>query len=421
MASSDVFRAQVGTKDVIGIESRHWQSLITLFGRLAHLYNYDLAINPTFENIEVFKRLGEDTDVVTKEMYDFMDKGGRHIALRPEGTAGIVRSFAQLRPLTPFKCWYFVSNFRYERPQKGRLREHHQLGIEALGIDDPAIDVEVIKFAYDYLKMVGLNKFVLNINSLGDAEAREKHMKELKSYFSKHYNALGDEFKERVERNPFRMLDTKVDEYREVVNGAPSIFDFLSDESIDSFNFVKSSLEKLNIDFVVNPSLVRGLDYYTNTAFEFISSSLDAAQSTICGGGRYNKLVSQMGGPETSGIGFGLGVERLLLVLESENIDLELRNLDVVILDLVKNDVTNQLSFSIQEKLRSNNISVDVSYGDKSMKSAMKYADRLDAKIAVIIGQNELEKGTVSLKNLNSGEQSEINVDSITQSIAKML
>lgn len=407
MATSDIFRAPVGTKDVFGEESRSWEYVLARFAHIARTYNYDLVVTPTFENYEVFSRLGEDSDVVSKEMYDFYDKGERHIALRPEGTAGIVRAFAQHRPLTPFKAWYVVSNFRYERPQKGRLREHHQVGVEVLGIDDPLIDVEVIQFAHEFLTSCGLTSNTLSINSLGDSAARAEHMQALIAYFEPYKEKLGGVFAERVTKNPFRMLDTKVVQWREVVEGAPSITDFLNDDSQRDFALVQQGLTDRGIDYTVTPSLVRGLDYYTNTAFEFISGALDAAQSTICGGGRYNSLVSQMDGPETPGIGFGLGIERLLLACEAEGVTLPVRTLDVYIVDLVQNEKSHRQVRDVETALRSRGLSVDKCFGKKSIKSAMKSADRSGASHLILLGESELENSTLSIKDMDSGAQSE--------------
>jgi histidyl-tRNA synthetase len=419
MANKEIFQVPVGTKDVLGEEARSWVTLISKFSKIAHLYNYDLAITPTFENYEVFARLGEDTDIVSKEMYDFRDKGERHIALKPEGTAGIVRAVAQSRPVMPFKAWYFTSVFRYERPQKGRLREHHQLGIEAFGIEDPLVDVEVIEFANEFLKSAGLRDYKLLINSLGDSDARSKHLEALKSYFSKFEKSLGDEFSERVARNPFRVLDTKVPEWLEVVEDAPQILDYISDESRADFDFVCSNLSELGIEYEVVPKLVRGLDYYTNTTFEFVSQSLDAAQSTVAGGGRYNKLVAQMGGPETPGIGFGLGIERLLLALESENVKVESRKLDAIVLDFVQNENSRTLCHKIRKLLRNENYSLENAFGAKSMKSSFKMADRSRAKYAIIVGEAELANGVVSLKNMESGEQSEVSMEQLVENMKK--
>lgn len=419
MATSDIYRAPIGTKDVLGLEARQWQSVISKFAKQANLYNYDLAITPVFEHIEVFNRVGEDTDVVSKEMYDFRDKGDRHIALRPEGTAGLVRAVAQHRPIMPFKAWYLVQNFRYERPQKGRLRQHFQLGIEAFGIDDPLVDVEIISFANDFFKSFGLKDYSLAINSMGDADAREKHMVALKEYFAKYTSDLGEEFAAKVEKNPLRILDTKDPNWLDMVGGAPQILDFLSPQGKNDFELVKVSLSNLNIPFKIVPTLVRGFDYYTNTTFEFISHALDAAQSTFCGGGRYNKLVKEMGGQETPGIGFGLGVERLLMVLEAEGVEIQTRQLDVFVIDLINTNDSKKYFQKLNEDLRNANISVDNSFGGKSIKSAMKQADRSGAKFVIICGENEWESGVVSLRNMSSGEQRELATDSIINGIRK--
>lgn len=419
MATSDIYRAPIGTKDVLGLEARQWQSVISKFAKQANLYNYDLAITPVFEHIEVFNRVGEDTDVVSKEMYDFRDKGDRHIALRPEGTAGLVRAVAQHRPIMPFKAWYLVQNFRYERPQKGRLRQHFQLGIEAFGIDDPLVDVEIISFANDFFKSFGLKDYSLAINSMGDADAREKHMVALKEYFAKYTSDLGEDFTTKVEKNPLRILDTKDPKWLDMVGGAPQILDFLSPQGKNDFELVKVSLSNLNIPFKIVPTLVRGFDYYTNTTFEFISHALDAAQSTFCGGGRYNKLVKEMGGQETPGIGFGLGVERLLMVLEAEGVEIQTRQLDVFVIDLINTNDSKKYFQKLNEDLRNANISVDNSFGGKSIKSAMKQADRSGAKFVIICGENEWESGVVSLRNMSSGEQRELATDSIINGIRK--
>ncbi len=419
MAKSDIYRAPVGTKDVFGLEARKWEAVVSKFAKIARLNNFDQIITPMFENYEVFMRMGEDSDVVTKEMYDFEDKGGRHIALRPEGTAGVVRAFSEHRPLTPFKAWYLASVFRYERPQKGRLREHHQLGIEVIGVDDPIVDVEVIKFGYDFLKSCGIGKFNLVINSLGDSDAREAHEKELRSYFEGFKKDFDEEFAKRVDKNPFRVLDTKVPEWREVADNAPSILDFISENSKADFEFVKAALTALDISFIVKPSLVRGLDYYTNTAFEFISTSLDSAQSTLCAGGRYNKLVEELGGPKNPGIGFGLGVERLLLALESEGIEVELGDLDFYLINLANTEQSKKLILQIADQIRNNGRSVDICYGEKSVKSAFKNADRIGAKRTIILGDTELDRGVITLKDMSSGEQSEIDIENIAAVLKK--
>ncbi len=419
MATSDTYRAPIGTKDVFGDESRQWQTVISAFARQAHLYNYDLIVNPTYENYEVFARVGEDTDIVTKEMYDFHDKGERHIALRPEGTAQIARTFAQHRPLAPFKVWYLISGFRYERPQKGRLREFHQLSIETLGVDDPMIDVETIQFADEYIRSLGLSDFTLVINSLGDAQARAAHMDKLREYFARYEKDLGDEFAARVAKNPLRVLDTKVPQWQDMANGAPNIHDYLSSESKDEFDFLKSELDARDIAYEVVPRMVRGLDYYNNTIFEFVSHSIDASQSTICAGGRYNKLVAMMDGPETSGIGFSLGIERTIMACDAEKVSLPVRSLDAFVVDLVGSDESRSQLRALKSQLRGSGISVDSAFGSKSMKSAMKNADRSGAHFTILLGDNEWERCVVAVKDMKSGEQRELKFTDVAQTITK--
>ncbi|MBP9115131.1 MAG: histidine--tRNA ligase [Acidimicrobiia bacterium] len=419
MATSDIYRAPIGTKDIFGFEARKWQTLINIFAKQAHLYNYDLAMTPVFEHIEVFNRVGEDTDVVSKEMYDFYDKGDRHIALRPESTAGIARVVAQHRPISPFKAWYMNQHFRYERPQKGRLREHHQFGIEAIGIDDPMIDVEIIAFAHNFFKSLGVTQYIIGINSMGDSEARAKHMIALREYFIKYVDLLGEDFALRVEKNPLRILDTKDPAWIEIAKNAPQILDFLSEQSITDFEVIKESLTNLGIPFEVIPTLVRGFDYYTNTTFEFISSSIDAAQATICAGGRYNKLVKEMGGEETPGIGFGLGIERLLMVIEAEKLEIRTRILDVFIVDLINSFESKNYFQNINSDLRNSGISVDNCFGIKSMKASMKQADRSGARFVIICGENEWDKKVITLRNMSSGEQCEMTTDMIIDYLKK--
>ena len=270
-----------------------------------------------FEHIEVFQRVGEHTDVVSKEMYEFEDKGGRTLALRPEGTASVVRAYVQHRPTAPWKVWYVAPNFRYERAQKGRYRQHWQLGVEVLGVDDPALDVEVIALLDGFYRDLGLTGVTLALNSMGDAEGRPAYLAALTEYLLGHADALGPDFRERVEANPMRVLDTKVPDWQDVVGRAPQLPEYLSDAARDHFEQVQEGLQALGIAYELAPRLVRGFDYYTRTTFEFQSDALDAAQNALGGGGRYDGLAEEMGGPATPGIGFGSGIERLVLALEA--------------------------------------------------------------------------------------------------------
>jgi len=376
--------------------------LVGAFADRAARYGFGLIITPLFEHREVFVRVGEHTDVVRKEMYDFSDKGGRSIALRPEGTAPVVRAYAQHRPTPPWKTWYVAPNFRYERPQKGRYRQHFQLGVEVLGVDDPDVDVEVIDLAHGFLRDAGV-PFRLLVNSMGDAESRAAHREALLAYLRSHASSLGPEFAERAEANPLRLLDAKNAEWQDVLDRAPKLPDFLNDVSMAAFERVQSGLRLLGIEFELAPRLVRGFDYYTGTTFEFVSDALDAAQSTVCGGGRYDQLVEQMGGPPTPGIGFGLGIERVLLALDEGGETPEPHGVDVFVVDTVGDETI----VSIVHELRSVGLRTDRAYGGRSMKAQMKVADRSGARWVVVLGARAAARGMVTVKNMESGEQHE--------------
>ncbi|MBV8295477.1 MAG: histidine--tRNA ligase, partial [Acidimicrobiia bacterium] len=314
------FQAPVGTRDVLPPESTRWERLIALFARRAERSGYGLVVSPMFEDIGVFERVGEATDVVRKEMYDFEDKGGRRMALRPEGTASVVRAWVQHRPTLPFKAWYAAPSFRYERPQAGRYRQHHQLGVEALGTDDADLDVEVIALAWGLYADVGLGAVRLLLNSLGDATCRPAYLDALRAYLTEHRGELCDEHKARLEENPLRVLDCKRESCMRVTEGAPRMVDHLCDECAAHFSRVREGLGELDIPFELAPRLVRGLDYYTRTTFEFQAPALESAQNGIGGGGRYDALTEQLGGPPTPGIGFGIGIERVLLACDAEGV-----------------------------------------------------------------------------------------------------
>jgi len=399
--SDDVFRAPKGTRDVLPPESGRWIEVVGRFADRAARYGFGLAITPIFEHREVFTRVGEHTDVVRKEMYDFEDKAGRAIALRPEGTASVVRAYAEHRPTPPWKVWYVAPNFRYEAPQKGRYRQHFQLGVEVLGVDDPDVDVEVIDLAHGFLTELGVS-FRLLVNSMGDETSRRNHRAALVRYFSSYTDELGAEFAERVAANPLRLLDSKAPEWQDVINGAPKLPEHLTSESAASFARVRAGLDALGIDYTVEPRLVRGFDYYTGTTFEFVSDALDAAQSTVCGGGRYDKLVEEMGGPPTPGIGFGMGIERLLLA--QSDAAPSRPALDVFVVDATGEDVIAALV----HELRAAGLRTDRAYGGRSLKAQMKVADRSGARHVVLVGKQELERGVVAIKTLATGEQVEV-------------
>lgn len=356
-----------------------------------------------FEDLGVFLRLGDATDVVTKEMYDFEDKGGRRIALRPEHTAGICRAFAQHRPTTPWKVWYSGSNFRYEKAQAGRYRQFDQVGIEVLGSTDPLLDVEVISLGWQFFSSLGLKNVVLMVNSLGDLADRAAYIEALRQYLESRSDELSDEARATLQRNPLRVLDSKRAQDKPVVAGAPTIGQFLSEDARAHFASVITGLDLLGVPYTVNEGLVRGLDYYQRTVFEFVSTSLDSAQTAVGGGGRYDGLVEDLGGPATPGVGFALGIDRTLLACDSEEVfDLGSPQIDAFIVDVVDGMAALRLS----DELRAAGFTVDRAYDGRSMKSQMKVADRSGARVAVIIGQDEAEAGNCTVRNLMTSDQS---------------
>ena len=355
-----------------------------------------------FEDLGVFLRLGDATDVVTKEMYDFEDKGGRRVALRPEHTAGICRSFAQHRPTTPWKVWYSGSNFRYEKAQAGRYRQFDQVGIEVLGSTDALLDVEVISLGWGFFQELGMSSVKLMVNSLGDLADRERYINALREYFLSKSEALSAESKATLERNPLRVLDSKRAQDQDVISGAPTINDFLCDEARDHFAAVCKGLDLLSIPYVVNTGLVRGLDYYQRTVFEFVSTALDSAQTAVGGGGRYDGLVEDLGGPSTPGVGFAMGVDRTLLACDAEGVFLAPeQTLDAFIIDVTDGFA----AMRIADTLRTAGFRVDRAFDGRSMKAQMKVADRSGAHIAIIIGSDEAAALSCTLRDLKTSEQ----------------
>jgi histidyl-tRNA synthetase len=355
-----------------------------------------------FEDLGVFLRLGDATDVVTKEMYDFEDKGGRRVALRPEHTAGICRSFAQHRPTTPWKVWYSGSNFRYEKAQAGRYRQFDQVGIEVLGSTDALLDVEVISLGWGFFQELGMSSVKLMVNSLGDLADRERYINALREYFLSKSEALSAESKATLERNPLRVLDSKRAQDQDVISGAPTINDFLCDEARVHFAAVCKGLDLLSIPYVVNTGLVRGLDYYQRTVFEFVSTALDSAQTAVGGGGRYDGLVEDLGGPSTPGVGFAMGVDRTLLACDAEGVFLAPdQTLDAFIIDVTDGFA----AMRIADNLRTAGFRVDRAFDGRSMKAQMKVADRSGAHIAIIIGSDEAAALSCTLRDLKTSEQ----------------
>ncbi|GLB46922.1 histidine--tRNA ligase [Philodulcilactobacillus myokoensis] len=401
-----------GTADILPGQSYKWEYIENTARKLFSKYRYHEIRTPMFENFNVFSRTSGDTsDIVTKEMYDFNDKGGRHVTLRPEGTAGVVRAFVQNKlygPDTykPYKVFYMGPMFRYERPQSGREREFHQIGVEAFGSDLPELDVEVIAMALDLLKQFGIKHVRLALNTLGDEETRDAYRKALIDYLKPHYDELSDDSKERLYKNPLRVLDSKDPKDKQFVADAPSILDYLTDNAKQHFDKVTSLLDALNIDYDIDPSVVRGLDYYNHTIFEIMvkSKSLGKGYTTICAGGRYNELVKQLGGPDMSGVGFGLGVERLLLFMEGENIPFpNLHPLDAYVVGI--GDDTDTETFKVVQALRDAGFSADRDYLDKKPRGQFKAANRLNAEYTLTIGGKELASHKINVKSMASGEE----------------
>lgn len=395
------YRTPIGTKDVLPPESDRWISTIATFNEQARLAGFGLLQTPDFEDVGVFQRVGEGTDVVRKEMWEFSDRSDRRMALRPEGTAPVCRSFVQHRPPTPWKVWYHGPFFRYENPQAGRYRQFHQLGAEVLGSADPDVDVEIIGLAWNMLQAVGLERILLLVNSMGEADTRRTYGEALQRYLEAHIDEIDEDDREKVANHPLRVLDSKRAGTVQVTRGAPKMGDFLSEEAIAHFERVQDGLGSLGIPFAIEPRLVRGLDYYTHTTFEFQSSALDAAQNTICGGGRYDGLVEELGGPPTPGIGFGMGLERLLLACDAEGtFPTPDDSISVWLVDVADGRSARDIS----TELRRAGITADRSFDGRSMRSQMRAADRSGARLAIIIGEQELNDGTVAVRHLRDDE-----------------
>lgn len=410
-----------GTKDVLPEESRAWQILEEKLRSLAHRFGFREIRFPTFEDVALFDRgVGDTTDVVQKEMYDFYDKGDRHIALRPEGTASVVRAFIEhslhAKGL-PLKVYYIAPNFRYEKPQAGRLREHHQFGVECFGAYDASADAEVISLGATLLRELGITNTTLHLNSCGCKECRKEYHAALKKYFETRKGELCDTCNDRLDRNPMRILDCKSDICKAIAKDAPKITDYLCDECRAHFDKLRSYLDATGIEYELDPMLVRGLDYYTNTVFEFVSGSL-GAQSTVLGGGRYNGLVGTLGGPETAGLGFGCGIERLMLTLEAEG-KLSSERLVPDVFVAYAEERAESVSHSLVYELRALGVSAERDTTGRSLKAQMKYAGKIGARYSAVIGGSEIDEGKITLKNMDSGEQVEcaLTADAIKASI----
>ncbi|MGQ0616026.1 MAG: histidine--tRNA ligase [Acidimicrobiia bacterium] len=396
------FRSPKGTRDLLPPESGRARALVAVFADLAERSGYGLVVPPMFEDESVFLRLGESTDVVTKEMYCFETKGGDRLALRPEQTASVVRAFAQHRPTPPWKAWYAGPNFRYEAPQAGRYRQFDQVGVEVLGTDDPDADVEVVALGWQLYQALGLCGVRLKVNSLGLSADRARYVEVLRAYFEANAGALSEQSRATLGHNPLRVLDSKRAEDTEVAAAAPSILDHLSDEAAAHFDRVLSGLRRLNVPYELTPRLVRGLDYYTRTTFEYSAGNLDAAQDALGGGGRYDGLSEALGGPAVSGIGFAIGVDRTVLACDAEGVfGAPGPAVDVFVIDVVDGSEALVLC----DELRRAGLGADRAFGSRSMKAQMKQAGRSGAAVALIVGPQELEDGTVVVRDLQASEQ----------------
>lgn len=410
-----------GTKDMLPQEAYKWHYVENIARQTASEFGFKEIRTPMFEHTELFLRgVGETTDIVTKEMYTFDDKGGRSMTLRPEGTAGVARCFIEnglQQGVMPMKAYYIASVFRYEKPQNGRLREHHQFGVECYGSDSPSADAEVIALAATLLKKVGLTQIELNINSIGCPECRAKYNKALKEYIGANLHLMCGQCQARFDKNPLRILDCKEEKCKEITKNAPKILDYLCDDCKAHFEKVQQILTSLGIAFKVNPGIVRGLDYYTRTVFEFVSTDI-GAQGTVCGGGRYNNLVEEVGGKPTPAVGFGMGLERLLLVLENtNNLKAEPECIDVYVASL--GDDAQTYARKLVMDLRANGVKAETDIMDRGIKAQMKYADRVGAKYVVVIGDEELKNGVVNVKNMQNGETQSASLEQLTGYFAK--
>ena len=408
-----------GTQDILPQESAKWQYVEDFARKTFRKYNYGEIRTPIFEHYEVISRsVGDTTDIVTKEMYDFYDKGDRHITLRPEGTAPVVRSYVENKLFAPevqkpVKVYYMGSMFRYERPQAGRLREFHQIGAECFGSNNPATDVEMIAMAAQFFKDIGITNVSLELNSLGNPESRAAYRQALIDYLTPLKPSLSADSQRRLEENPLRVLDSKEPEDKAAVEGAPSILDYLDKESSTYFAAVRSMLETLQIPYVINTNMVRGLDYYNHTIFEF-TTEVAGSQLTICAGGRYDGLVAYFGGPETPGVGFGMGLERLLLVLDKQGVELPIETaLDVYV--AVLGAGANGRALELVQALRAQGFAAERDYLDRKLKAQFKSADNFKAKTLITLGESEVESGQVTVKNNYNREEITVSLDQIQE------
>lgn len=411
--------APKGTKDILPSQVYKWHYVEKAFADLCGRYGFSEIRTPSFEHTELFARgVGDTTDIVQKEMYTFEDYGKRSITLKPEGTSPVARAFVEHKAyadVQPTKYYYNTPCFRYEKPQSGRLRAFHQFGVEVFGTSDMIADAEVICLANDFLQELGIKNVELQINSVGCPECRKAHRKALRDFLRPKYDELCDTCKDRYERNPLRILDCKSPVCQELVKGAPLMIDYLCDDCKQSFEQVQKNLTSMGVEFVVNPGIVRGLDYYTKTAFEFVTTSI-GAQGTVCGGGRYDHLMEELGGPPIPGVGFGLGIERLLLTMEANGIEIPEPDTTEVFI-AVMGDEAKAFGLKLLHQLRQKGVRAEMDSLARNIKGQFKYANRIHAKKTVVIGENELAEKKVSIKDMATSEQREVDMDNILQEL----
>lgn len=403
-----------GTKDVLPFESYKWHYVENTVKKIASDYCLNEIRTPVFEHTELFLRgVGETTDVVNKEMYTFLDKGERSITLKPEGTAGVARSFIEnglFNGAMPLKTYYISPVFRYENPQKGRLREHHQFGVEIYGGSGADVDAEVIKLAHSVLTALGL-KVKLHINSMGCKECRKKYNEALRAYFADKLDKLCATCRERYVKNPLRILDCKSEECKALCVDAPKITDYLCDDCSAHFEKLKEFLEIAGIEYEVDPYIVRGLDYYTKTVFEFVTTSL-GSQGTVCGGGRYDDLIAQLGGEPTCGVGFGMGIERVLMLMEAQGVEIPKED-PVKIFIATMGEAAYEKAFGVVCALRDKGVKAELEHAGRGIKAQFKYADKIGAEYVATIGENELASGVCRVKKMSDGSQTEVKIDEL--------
>lgn len=411
--------APKGTKDVLPEQVYKWQYVENIFADICRKYGFKEIRTPSFEHTELFLRgVGDTTDIVQKEMYTFEDHGNRSISLRPEGTSPVVRAFVEHKlyaEVQPSKFFYNIGCFRYEKPQSGRLRAFHQFGVEVFGTENMLADVEVIELAHEFLTTLGIKDVELRINSIGCPECREKYRAELRRFLKPVYDELCDTCKDRYDRNPMRILDCKSPVCQELVKDAPLMVDYLCDDCREAFLDLQNNLDAVNIPYVLDPGIVRGLDYYTKTAFEFISKNI-GAQGTVCGGGRYDNLIEELGGPPIPGVGFGLGIERLLLTLEANGVEIpKPEKPDAMI--AVMGDAARLRGLSLLKELREKGYKAEMDLLARNFKGQFKYADRIGALKTITIGDNELESGEATVKDMQTGEQTKVAFEDIADNL----